>query len=100
MNKYDKSILLTMIAADSKANLTSYSKEKSNTFIQTIYHQKINIIKLIKQKIDDHNLVSDNYWDINLINFNTSEWVLNKLLSKIDEGVFTELFSDGRLSFY
>jgi len=90
MNKNDKSILLNTIAADANAKVKI-----------TKYHQKINnIIRLIKQKIDEHNSVSDDHWDVNLINFNTSEWVLNKFLSKIDEGIFTELFKEGRLSFY
>jgi len=34
-----------------------------------------NTIKLIKQKINDHNLLSEDMWDVNLINFNTAEWV-------------------------
>jgi len=61
------------------------------------YH---NLVRLIKQKIDEHNSFSNDHWDVQLINFETSEWVLNKLLSKINEGIFTELFSDGRLCFY
>jgi len=73
----------------------------TNTVKLSKYHQKLNnVIKLIKQNIDDHNSVSDDYWDVNLINFNTSKWVLNKLLSKINDGIFTELFKDGRLCFY
>jgi len=54
----------------------------TNTVKLSKYH---NLVRLIKQKIDDHNSVSDDYWDVNLINFNTSEWVLNKLLLKMNE---------------
>jgi len=86
-----------MIAANADVKITPYLKEKSKL---TEYQKRIDIIKLVKQKISDHNLVSEDHWDVNLINFNTAEWVLNKLLSKINEGVFTELFKDGRLCFY
>jgi len=42
------------------------------------YHTKLNnVVKLIKQKIEEHNLINNDCWDVNLINFNTSEWVLN-----------------------
>jgi len=73
----------------------------TNTVKLTKYHQKINdIIKSIKQKINDHKLLSEDKWNVNLINFNVPEWILKKLLSKINEGAFTELFCDGRLCFY
>jgi len=88
MNKYDEHILLNMNAADVSAKLSPYSKERLDT------------IRLIKLKISDHNILNEVPWDLSLINFDSPNWILIKLLSKINDGIFPELFTDGRLCFY
>jgi len=77
-----------MNAADASAKLTPHFKKRRDT------------IKLIKQKLNDYNLLNKIQWDINLINFNVTNWILLKLLSKINKEIFTELFKDGKLCFY
>jgi len=89
LNKYDNDMLLNMYDVDASAKLTPYLKERRDT------------IKLIKEKINDYNLLNELvHWDINLLNIDSPNWVLIKLLSKINEGISTELFTDERLCFY
>jgi len=96
INKYDKSILLNMIAANVELKITPHKKS-----ILSKYQQKrIKLINKIKERIIEHNKFFNDNWDVNLINFDAEEWILKKLLSKINNGIFTELFSDGRLCFY
>jgi len=54
----------------------------------------------IRQKINDHNILHEDFWDINLIDINSPNWILEKILVKIYNGSFTNLFKDGRLCFY
>jgi len=88
MNKYDDDIVLNMNAAYISAKITLYARERRDTS------------RLIKQKISDHNILNEIQWDINLINMNSPNWILIKLLLKINDGIFPELFADGRLGFY
>jgi len=88
INKYDESVLLNTAPADSSCKLTPYQKDRRD------------MLNKIRQKICDHNILHEDKWDINLIDINSPNWILEKLLVKINGGVFTELFTDGRLCFY
>jgi len=70
------------------AKITPYARLRRDT------------LRLIKQKISDHNILNEVQWDITLINLNSPNWILVKLLSRINDGIFPELFADGRLCFY
>jgi len=88
IDKYDDAILLNNNAAGAGFKLTKYQRKRIDT------------IKLIKQKINNHNLLSEDKWDVQLINFDLPNWILENQLSKINKGILTELFASCQLSFY
>jgi len=59
MNKNDDNLVLNNNAACPSAKLTLYARVRRNT------------LKLTNEKINDHNLLKEDKWDINLVNLNS-----------------------------
>lgn len=86
MNKYPSCILLNSRSAHAKSKLSEYEKERRG------------ILKLIYDRIFEHNENEREKWDPSLIDPNLCIGILNDIFNHVYDGTFLEIFKNGKLN--